>query len=111
MTGIQVRTELRYHSNMQIKIASVTDAEAIASLAQDLARYHISQDFSLEGRQNLDDALSADAMRRYMSEGCRFHVAVADDVLQGIVAMRWIRWGADGQCCTRCHGNVREIRI
>jgi GNAT superfamily N-acetyltransferase len=88
MTGIQVRTELRYHSNMQIKIASVTDAEAIASLAQDLARYHISQDFSLEGRQNLDDALSADAMRRYMSEGCRFHVAVADDVLQGIVAMR-----------------------
>lgn len=74
---------------MKIRLASTVDAESISNLTRSLVHHHISQDLSPEGRQSLDDALSKEAICKYMAEDCRFHVAVGkDDNLLGIVAMR-----------------------
>lgn len=60
---------------MKIRIAKPEDADNISGLIVFLADKYIACDFSAAGRASLLCSMTADSIRKYLSEGFRYHVA------------------------------------
>ena len=73
---------------IEIRRASVKDAESISALASELTARHIARDFTAEGRKTILDAMTREKITQYLEEGYRYHVAVFDGRVIGAVAMR-----------------------
>ncbi|MEY9634103.1 GNAT superfamily N-acetyltransferase [Bradyrhizobium japonicum] len=73
---------------VNIREATNADAAAISELTRDLTLKNISHEFPLAGRLFLDNALSAEQVRRNMQENCRYHVCEKAGCIVGVVAMR-----------------------
>lgn len=76
-------------AKLEIREALVSDALAIAELAERLARRHLFRDcISSAGRTALLDAIAPDALIANMNAGAHYHVATAGGEIFGAVGFR-----------------------
>lgn len=73
---------------MEMRLATMEDADGISRLAYPLAAKHIAVDFDDQGRQRLLASLEPRAIGLSLAGGMRYHVAVEDGVVHGVIGMR-----------------------
>jgi len=73
---------------MLIRTATIDDAQAISELLVTLSRAHIAPAFGEEGRQILLNSMTPEAIEGFMAAGFRYHVAVEEDRVVGVVGTR-----------------------
>ena len=73
---------------MQIRRATVTDAECISTLLTTLSKRFIAAGLSNEGVNNLLDSMTPSAVRGFFTEGYRYHVGTVDQNIIGVVGTR-----------------------
>ena len=73
---------------MTTRPATLADAESISALIAPLAEKYIAHEFSEEGYQTLLTSVTPDAIRGYIAEGFRYHVAEESGAVVGVVATR-----------------------
>jgi GNAT superfamily N-acetyltransferase len=73
---------------MFIREAAIEDSANISDLIRPLAEKYIACEFSPDGARNLLVSMETDAIERYFKSGFKYHVAVEDDVLAGVVGIR-----------------------
>lgn len=73
---------------MLIREATIEDTADISHLMRPLAEKYIACEFSPEGARNLLVSMETDAIEGYFKSGFKYHVAVEDDVLAGVVGIR-----------------------
>ena len=73
---------------MLIREATIRDAAEISALIRPLAEKYITCKFSPVGTQCLLTSMEPVAIERYFKFGFKYHVAVEDDVLAGVVGVR-----------------------
>ena len=66
----------------------LADVEPVASLLRELAQEFSVGELSQEARRKFLEENSADAIRRFVSSGFRYHVAEMNGVLVGFVGVR-----------------------
>ncbi|MDO6685379.1 MULTISPECIES: GNAT family N-acetyltransferase [unclassified Agarivorans] len=75
-----------------VRLAELDDAAAISVLVSQLTRRFLVEDFSPAGAARLLDAMSEQAVRSYLQQGFRYHLAEQTSEnsteLVGVVAMR-----------------------
>lgn len=73
---------------MIIRKATSEDINAISGLLIQLSEKYITSSFTEEGRSNLLWSMRPEAIRGYLDHGFRYHVAVRDGEILGVVAMK-----------------------
>jgi len=76
------------NSVLKIRAASPGDSDGISSLLCNLAAKFITNEFSPEARHTLLSSMTPAAIEQYIQSGYRYHVAVTDSQLVGVVAVR-----------------------
>jgi len=64
------------------------DISAISALLIRLSEKFITSSFTEEGRNKLLESMRPEAIRNYLDQGFRYHVAVRDGEILGVVAMQ-----------------------
>lgn len=73
---------------IEIRTASLADAESISALIVPLACRYIVHEFSDEGASRLLTSMTTDAVRDCMTKGFRYHVAERAGDIIGVVGIR-----------------------
>lgn len=73
---------------MELRPASVEDVGAIAALVRGLTEKYITPEFPPEARQRMLGSMSDEATLARLRQGFEHQVAVADDVIVGVVVTR-----------------------
>ena len=73
---------------MLIREATIGDAADISDLIRPLAEKYIACEFSPEGAACLLASMQPGAIEEYFKSGFEYHMALADDVLAGVVGVR-----------------------
>lgn len=73
---------------MLIREATIDDTADISDLIRPLVEKYIACEFSPQGARNLLASMEPDAIEGYFKSGFKYHVAVEDDVLAGVVGVR-----------------------
>lgn len=73
---------------VEIREATVENAEAISCLAYELSARYIVPDFTPKGREMLLNSMTKEKIRKYMKDGFRYHVAAFNDQVIGVIAIR-----------------------
>ena len=71
-----------------IREAEIDDSGPISRMVSVLAEKFIVSDFTDEGRDHLLDSMTPTAIAKYIRSGYRYHVAVNEDGIVGVVGIR-----------------------
>ena len=73
---------------MEIRAATLRDAESISKLVRQLSAKYIANEFTAEGRETLLNSMTPAAIEKYIQTGFRYHVAEVGGQLVGVVAVK-----------------------
>lgn len=73
---------------MEIKLGNRSDAAAISALVTQLAIDHIVGAFSAEGRANMLNSMTPEAIEGFFDQGFRYYVGVESGQIVGVVGTR-----------------------
>jgi GNAT superfamily N-acetyltransferase len=76
------------YRKMEIREATVDDAEDISVIVYALSEKHIAREFSAEGRETLLKSMTPAEIKKYIESGYRYHVAEIDGQIVGVVGVR-----------------------
>ena len=86
MSAVRVRTMVP--CKVTIRSMQPADIEPVANLLSELAAEFIVGEFSPEAQRNFLEENNAEAIRRFVSSGFRYHVAEMNGELIGFVGVR-----------------------
>lgn len=75
-------------NNLDIRKATLADAENVSQFICRLSKKYITPEFSAEGQKCLLESMTPDAIRQYMQTGYRYRVVEAHGKLIGVVAIK-----------------------
>lgn len=73
---------------MDIREATIADAESISKLVCELSEKFIAQEFTAQGAEHLLASMSPDAIQKYIHSGFRYHVAEMGKQVVGVVSVK-----------------------
>lgn len=73
---------------MIIRTATPADSELISKLVSQLSEKYITNEFSSKGRESLLKSMTPAAIKTYIQSGYRYHVAMLENKLVGVVGVK-----------------------
>lgn len=73
---------------MNIRLASIDDAEAISALIYTLAEKYVVPEFPMHAANALLVSMLPEGIRKHMRSGCRYHVAESNGRVIGTICMK-----------------------